>query len=134
MSEKQFDTFYWPGLKKVLQADIDLGFVPVPFFEAEYGNRLERLLEFPKGKMMASIEYVDAVRAKDILKGHTCLYVRTPHTWKLCSFREIEALVKDLIDKCGKGGGLIILLRVPNKGTTEEYQKLMDNLREYGRY
>ncbi len=134
MSEKQFDTFYWPGLKKVLQADIDLGFVPIPFFEAEYGNRLERLLELPKGKMVASIEYVDAVRAKDILKGHTCLYVRTPHPWKLCSFREIEALVKDLIDKCGKGGGLIIHLRVPNKGTTEEYQKLMDNLREYGRY
>lgn len=134
MSEKQFDGFYWPGLKKVLQTDIDLGFVPVPFFEAKYGDRLERLLELPKGKVVASIEYVDALRAKDILKDHTCLYVRTPHWLKVCTIHEVEEFVKDLIDKCGRGGGLIIHLRLPNKGTTKEFRSLMDRLREYGRY
>ncbi len=134
MSEKQFDRFYWPGLKKVLQTDIDLGYVPVPFFEAEYGDRLERLLELPKGKVVASIEYCDAVRAKNILKGYTCLYVRTPHSLKVCSIREVEEFVKDLIDKCGRGGGLIIHLRIPNKGTIEEFRSMMDRLREYGGY
>jgi hypothetical protein len=134
MSEKQFDRFYWPGLKKALQATIDLGYVPVPFFEAEFGDRLERLLELPKGKVIASIEYVDAVRAKEILKGHTCLFVRIPLSSKLWSVQEVEEFTKDLIDKCGKGGGIIVEVRLPDKGGPVEFKKLMNTLREYGRY
>jgi hypothetical protein len=134
MSQKAFEKFYWPGLKRALQADIDLGFVPVPFFEAEFGERLERLLELPKGKVLASIEYVDAVKAKDILKGHTCLFVRIPLSSKLWTIQEVEACTKDLIDKVGKGGGLIVDVRLPDKGTPEQFQKLLAALREYGRY
>jgi hypothetical protein len=134
MSEKQFDKFYWPGLKKALQANIDLGYVPVPFFEAEFGDRLERLLELPKGKVIASIEYIDAVRAKEILAGHTCLFIRMPLSAKLWSMREVETFARDLIDKCGKGGGLIIEIRFPDKGTPEEYQALINSVKEYARY
>ena len=134
MSEKQFAKFYWPGLKKALQATIDLGFVAFPFFEAEFGDRLERLLELPKHKVIASIEYVDAIRAKDILKGHTCLYVRIPLSSKVWSFHEVEKFTKDLIDKCGKEGGIMLDVRLPDKGTTADYQKLMNTIREYGRY
>jgi hypothetical protein len=134
MSEKQFERFYWPGLKKALQANIDLGYVPVPFFEAEFGNRLERLLELPKGKVIASIEYVDAIRAKEILKDHTCLFVRIPLSSKLWSVREVEQFTKEMIDKCRKGGGLIVEVRLPDKGTSEEFQGLMNSLKEYGRY
>ena len=64
MSRKQFDTFYWPGLKKAIQSHIDLGFVPMPVFEAEFAERLEVLLELPKGKVMPSVEYVDAFRLR----------------------------------------------------------------------
>jgi hypothetical protein len=134
MSEKMFDKFYWPGLKKALQATIDLGYVAVPFFEAEFGNRLERLLELPKGKVIASIEYVDAVKAKEILKSHTCLFVRIPLSSKLWSLREVEAFTKDLIDKTRKGGGIIVDVRMPDKGTKEEFKKMLDSIREYSRY
>jgi len=44
MSDAQFKKFYWPGLKKSLQTHVDLGYVPVPFFEAPFGDRLECLL------------------------------------------------------------------------------------------
>jgi hypothetical protein len=134
MSEKMFDKFYWPGLKKALQATIDVGFVPIPFFEAEFGERLGRLLELPKGKVVASIEYVDAMKAKDILKDHTCLFVRIPLASKVWSLQQVEDCTKDLIDKCRKGGGLIVEVRMPDKGTKEGYQKMMDSLREYARY
>lgn len=134
MSDKQFEKFYWPGLKKAIQANIDLGYVPIPFFEAEFGDRLEHLLELPKGKVVASIEYVDAVRAKKILGGHTCILVRNPQSSKLQSFREVEKFTKELIDRCGQGGGLLLYLRLPDKGTTREYQAMMDSVREYSRY
>jgi hypothetical protein len=134
MSEKQFEKFYWPGLKKALQATINLGYIPVPFFEAEFGNRLKRLLELPKGKVIASIEYVDAIKAKEILRGHTCLFVRIPLSSKLWSLRQVEEFTKDLIDKCGKGGGLIVEVRLPDKGTAAEFKRMLDSIREYGRY
>ncbi|OGO07309.1 MAG: hypothetical protein A2Y92_02830 [Chloroflexi bacterium RBG_13_57_8] len=133
MSDKQFEKFYWPGLKRALQATIDLGYVPVPFFEAEFGDRLERLLELPKGKVIASVEHVDAVRAKEILKGHTCIMARGPLSSKLWSIRQVEEYSKEMIDKCGKGGGFICNVRLPDKGAAPEYQKMLSAIREYGR-
>jgi len=134
MSDKQFERFYWPGLKKALQATIDLGYVPVPFFEAKFGDRLERLLELPKGKIIASVEHMDAVRAKEILQGHTCVFVRGPLSSKVWSLRQVEEYTKELMDKCGRGGGLIVNVKLPDKGTKEAYRKMLDSIRKHGRY
>jgi hypothetical protein len=134
MSDAQFKKFYWPGLKKALQANIDLGYVPVPFFEAEFGDRLECLLELPKGKVLASIEHMDALKAKEILGNHTCLFVRSPLSSKLWSIQEVESYIKQLIDKCGKKGGLILNIRLPDKATTEGIQAMLKSIKEYGRY
>jgi hypothetical protein len=134
MSEAQFNRFYWPGLKRALQATVDLGYVPVPFFEAEFGDRLARLLELPKGKIIASVETVDAVKAKEILGGHTCLLVRAPHSSKLWSLQQVENFTKELIDKCGKKGGLLLDIRLPDKAKTEDIQAMLQSINEYSRY
>jgi hypothetical protein len=134
MSEAQFNKFYWPGLKKSLQTHVDLGYVPVPFFEAAFGDRLECLLDLPKGKILASIEAVDAVRAKEILGGHTSLLVRCPNTCKLWSLGQLESFIKDLIDTCGKDGGLIIVTKMPDKARIEDMQAMLQSIKEHGRY
>lgn len=134
MSDAQFMKFYWPGLKKALQATIDLGYVPIPFFEAEFGDRLECLLELPKGKVIASVEHMDVVKAKEILGGHTCVLARSPLSSKVWSLAEVEKYTKNLIDTCGKGGGLLLNIRVPDKGTTEDIKVMLDSIKEYGRY
>jgi hypothetical protein len=134
MSEAQFKKFYWPGLKKALQAHVDLGYVPVPFFEAAFGDRLEYMLELPKGKILASIEAIDAIRAKQILGGHTSLLVRCPQSARVWSLRQLESFVKDLIDRCGKKGGLIIVLRMPDNARTEDMQAMLNSIKDYGRY
>jgi hypothetical protein len=134
MSEAQFKKFYWPGLKKSLQTHVDLGYVPVPFFEAAFGDRLECLLELPKGKILASIEAADAVRAKEILGGHTSLLVRCPNACKLWSLGQLESFIKDLIDKCGENGGLIIVIKMPDKVGIEDMQAMLKSIAEHGRY
>jgi len=40
MSDKQFETFYWPSLRKVFLALIEEGLVPMPFAEGRYNSRL----------------------------------------------------------------------------------------------
>jgi hypothetical protein len=134
MSESQFKKFYWPGLKKSLQTHVDLGYVPVPFFEAAFGNRLECLLEMPKGKILASIEAGDAVRAKEILGGHTSLLVRCPNSCKLWSLGQLESFIKDLIDKCGKNGGLIVVILMPDRVRIEDMKVMLNSIKEHSRY
>jgi hypothetical protein len=134
MSDAQFKTFYWPGLKKSLQTHVDLGYVPVPFFEAAFGDRLECLLELPKGKILASIEASDLVRAKEILGGHTSLLVRCPNTCKLWSLTQLESFIQDLIEKGGKDGGLIIVVKMPDNTQIEDMQAMLQSVKAYGRY
>ncbi|HSW57780.1 MAG TPA: hypothetical protein VLH15_05225 [Dehalococcoidales bacterium] len=135
MSDAQFKKFYWPGLKRALQASIDLGFIPIPFFEAEFGDRLEHLLELPAGKVVASVEYVDAVKAKQILGGHTALLVRGgPLSSAIWPLNEVESCIKDLIDKCGKDGGLLLNIRLPDKVKSNEGRAMLQRIRKYGRY
>jgi len=134
MSEKQFEKFYWPGLKKALQATVDIGYVPIPFFEAKFGDRLARLLELPKGSIIASVEDVDTAQAKDILKGHTCVLARGPFSLRVASPNEIVAYYKELFDKHGKGGGIMFNIRLPEKASIADIQKMVASIRDYCRY
>jgi hypothetical protein len=134
MSDAQFKRFYWPGLKRALQAVIDLGYVPIPAFEAEFGDRLESLLELPKGKTIASIETVDIPRARDILKGHTCMIVRGPYSLTLGSPDEVVEYYNELFDKYGKGGGLVLNVRLPDHAGKEQVKAMLASIREHCRY
>jgi hypothetical protein len=46
----------------------------------------------------------------------------------------LESFVKDLIDKCGKNGGLFILMLMPDRTQIEDMQALLKSIKEYGRY
>jgi hypothetical protein len=55
MSLKQFETFYWPGLKAVILALVEKGMTPGIFLEGDYTARLEYLLELPRGKVLRTL-------------------------------------------------------------------------------
>lgn len=134
MSDEQFKRFYWPGLKKSLQTHVDLGYVPVPFFESKFGDRLECMLELPKGKILASIDAEDIVRGKEILGGHTSLLVRCPNSSRVWPVSKLESFLKDTIDKCGKNGGLMLAVLIPNNARLEDIQAMLKSVKEHGRY
>ena len=109
MSRKQFEKFYWPDLKKAMLKSIELGYVPMPFCEGRYGDRLEYFLELPKGKVVALFDQTDMFRAKEILKDHVCLMGNVPSSLlQVGSPSEVEEYCKKLIKVCGKGGGFIL--------------------------
>ena len=134
MSKQQFEKFYWPGLRRAMQAVIDLGGVPIPFFEAEFGERLERLYELPKGKVIVSIEYEDLPKAREILTGHHCILVRGPFSLEKASPHQVIDCYKDIFDRFGEGGGLMMNVRLPDNIGTGEIVPMLDEIREYVRY
>src|ERR1035437_8018269 len=110
MSNKQFETFYWPGLKKVALTEIDLGFVPVLRFQGGFTSRLEYLLELPKGKAVAYFDQTDMFKAKEVLGNHLCIMGNVPTSLlQLGSPQEVEEYCRKLIQVCGKGGGFILV-------------------------
>jgi len=50
MSQKQFDRFYWPPLKKLIEAFIKEGLIISIFAEGSYNSRLDSVNEFPKAR------------------------------------------------------------------------------------
>ncbi len=134
MSDAQFRKFYWPGLKQALQATIDLGFMPMPIFEDTFGDRLECLLELPQGKVVAVVDHTDAVRAKEILGGHTCIIATLPASIKYASLREAAEIAKNQIRACRKGGGYMLNLSFPARASLEDLKGLMSELKDYGKY
>jgi uroporphyrinogen-III decarboxylase len=109
MSKKQFEKFYWPGLKKAMMKSIELGFVPMPFCEGAYGDRLEYFLELPKGKVVAHFDLTDMFKAKEVLKDHVCIMGNVPSSLlQVGSTHDVDEYCKKLIQVCGKGGGFIL--------------------------
>jgi hypothetical protein len=114
MSRKQFETFYWPGLKKAMLTTIELGFIPIMVCQGKYDDRLEYLLELPKGKVVAYLHQADMFRAKQILGGHICIMAGLqPGLLKGGSPQEVDDYKSKLIQVCGKGGGFILVGRPP---------------------
>ncbi|MBN2240729.1 MAG: hypothetical protein JW712_13220 [Dehalococcoidales bacterium] len=134
MSQKQFEKFYWSGLKKQIVELVKLGYIPIPVFEDTFGKRLECLLELPKAKVVALIDYTDLDVVPPIVKGHICVMGGGPLSHKHVSIQEAEDYNKRLIDKCARDGGFILMLRLPVDQKLEDLQAMIQRLKEYAKY
>jgi uroporphyrinogen-III decarboxylase len=136
MSKKQFDTFYWPPLKKVMQACINEGFLLQLFVEGSFNTRLESFLELPKGSLHLWFDQTDIVQAKRILGDKFCIEGNIPSSLLVTGKpQDVKEHCRKLIEVCGKGGGYIL-----GCGAAIENPKLenliamVESAREYGVY
>lgn len=136
LSMKQFQTFYWPTFKKLVTALIKRGATPCIFFEGNFTSRLEYLLEFPRGKLLARFDTTDIFKAKEILKDHVCIEGNVPSSLlQVGTVEQVKDHCKKLIDVVGKGGGYILS---PRSSTDEanpaNLKAMIEFTKEYGVY
>ncbi len=136
MSAEQFETFYWPSLKKMILALISEGITPCPFLEGDWTTRLRYFTDLPKGKVMLYMGSTDLAKTKDILGGITCLAGNMPLSILHSGTPEqVRAYSKKLIDEVGKGGGFIMSSRGAMDDARPELVKVWAEFtREYGVY
>jgi hypothetical protein len=136
LSKKQFDSFYWPTFKKLVTTLIERGLTPCIFFEGNFTSRLEYLLDFPKGSLLARLDTTDIFRAKEILKGHICIEGNVPSSLlQVGTVQDVKDHCKKLIDVVGKGGGYILSPRSSTDEVKPENLKAMiEFTKEYGVY
>jgi hypothetical protein len=136
MSLKQFETFYWPTLKKVILSLVDKGLTPCVFFEGDYTSRLEYLLELPKGKVLGHFDSTDIFKAKEVLNGHMCIRGNVPPSLlQTGTIQDVIDYCKKLIDVVGEDGGLIVSPRSSiDEVKPENLKAMIDFTKEYGIY
>ena len=136
MSQKQFDTFYWPSLKKVMNAFINEGLIQSLFAEGSFNTRLEYIDEFPKGAVTWYFDRTDMSRAKKILGKKCCIQGNVPSSMIVTgSPQDVKEYCRKLIEDCGKGGGFILASgSVSDNPRLENLQAMMAAVREYGWY
>jgi uroporphyrinogen-III decarboxylase len=134
MSNRQFEEFYWPSLKKVMMGLINEGLIPMPFAEGDYEPRLEIIRDMPRSSVIWFFEKMDMAKAKKILGGHTCFAGNVPVT-VMCTGRpeEVKQRCRELIKICAPGGGYILTASAfMDIGNPENLRAMMEAAKEYG--
>ncbi len=136
MSAKQFETFYWPTLKKVVMALVDEGIMPILFAEGSYNTRLEFIKELPKASTAWWFDQTDMARAKEVLGNVCCIMGNVPTSLMMTGTpQEVKEHCRKLIEVCGKGGGYILTGGAQiDKGPPENLRAMMAAAKEYGVY
>lgn len=136
MSPKQFETFYWPTLKKVMMGLIEEGLIPMPYAEGNYITRLETIRDMPKGKVVWFFEQMDMAKAKKILGDNACLAGNIPASVLYTGTpQDVKDECRRLIETCAKGGGYILAGAVHmDEGNPENLRAIMEAAKEYGVY
>lgn len=136
MSNKQFETFYWPTLKEVMMAFIDEGLVPMPFAEGDYEPRLDIISDMPKASVIWLFEVMDMAIAKKTVGRRACIAGNLPVS-VLCTGTpdDVKKGCRKLIETCAPGGGYILAgsAHVEN-GDPENLKAMMAAAKEYGVY
>jgi len=137
MSQKQFDTFYWPYLKRVIDALNNEGIVVGLFAEGAYNTRLEAVNQFEKGWVHWQFDQTDMKKAKEIV-GSTCsISGNIPSSIMITGTpAEVKEYSRKLIETCAPGGGYML---GPGAVGTEEVKidniiAMVEAAREYGVY
>jgi len=137
MSLPQFEKFYWPQLKTMLEQLVNAGIMPFVFYEGVWDQRLEYLAELPKGKTVGWFQASDIFKTKEIVGDTMCIVGGMPNSLlKGGTAEQVRQLTIRLCKEVGKGGGFIITTSAGEmEGCRPELVKVwVETTKEFGVY
>lgn len=136
MSPRQFETFYWPSLKKVMDAFIKEGLIQNMFAEGSFNTRMEYFTGFTRGSVAWLFDQSDMVRAKKVLGHEFCIQGNVPSALIVTgSPEDVKGCCRQLIENCGPGGGYVLSAGcVAENPRLENLRAMLASVKEYGVY
>jgi len=136
MSQKQFETFWWPSFRKMLIGLIEGGIIPMPLWEADCTKRLEVIRDIPPGKCIYWFERTNMIRAFEVLGDVVALRGNvSPSLLTTGSPDEVDAAVRHLAENVFQKGGRLILdgaFGIPDETPVENVRAMFAAARKYG--
>jgi hypothetical protein len=137
MSRKQFEKFYWPSLKKYIDALIEEGIQVSLFAEGKYNQRLEYIGDFPKGWVSWSFDQTDMAKAKKMVGDKCGISGNVPSSLMITGTpEEVKACCRRLIETCAPGGGYTLAggCTATETKNPRNFKVFMEAAVEYGTY
>jgi uroporphyrinogen-III decarboxylase len=137
MSLPQFERFYWPQYKALIEGLVDGGIMPYVFYEGAWDRRLTYLAQLPKGKTVGWFQTSDIFKVKEILGGMMCIAGGMRNSLlQAGTAEEVRQFTIKLCQVIGKGGAFIMTTGVGEmEGCKPELVKVwVDTTKEYGIY
>jgi hypothetical protein len=135
MSDEQFQQFYWPGLKAVVEGLLEADVQPILFIRGNYTTRLNYLTEFPRGRVPLQFDMIDRKMAREVIGGKQCFCSNVGGALlALGTPAEVRRDVREIIDLFGDTGGLIIDGQngIPDEAKPENLRSMVDAALEFG--
>jgi len=136
MSARQYETFYWPTLKKVILGLIDEGLIPSLFAEGGYNSRLQIITDLPRGKVVWHFDQTDMARAKEVVGKTACIMGNIPSSLLVSGTPEkTREYCRNLMEVAGEGGGFILDAGVViDEANPDNLRAITEAAKEYGVY
>lgn len=133
MSEEQFETFYWPSLKKVILAMHEDGYIPTIFAEGGYNNRLEYITEFPRGGALWWFDQTDMTKVSEAFQDKLPYMGNVPASLTTTGTPEqMTAYCKNLIETCGPSGNFVLTNGVQiDEARDENLKAMIDSVKQF---
>lgn len=135
MNAKQFERFYWPSLKRLLDAYAEKGMNVRIFAEGSIGRYTDYFKDYPKGTLTFHLEQDDPFEFREKLPNAAIMGGMTTEMLSNASADECVAHTKRLCDELGKDGGFIFsenkMLSYRNDAKPENMKAVCEFLRDY---
>ena len=136
---KDFETFYYPTFRKMIDGMVGYGLTPALFMEGNWEPYYEFINELPKGKVVGLIEHGDFKKAKEKIGKTITLWGGMPiNVLNNSTKEEAVAYAKKMIDDCAPGGGYIFgcdkSLLAPGDINPDNLKAVFKAVKEYGVY
>lgn len=139
MSLKQFERFYWPTFKRLLEGVIAAGMVPLPFVEGTFDEpRLELIAKsgLPPGRTAWLFDRSDLRLVKKHFAGFACVGGNVPVSlFRAGTPAQMEDHCKRLLDDLAPGGGFFLSSGAPvDEADPAVVRAFMACVEKYGVY
>jgi len=137
VTPKQFEKFYWPTLKPIVQELWGRGHQTLFYAEGDWNRHLGSFAELPDASIVYHADRADIFEVHRVLGGKFCLSGGVPNfLLGYSSPEEVRACCKKIIDGVAGDGGYIMDASaiVQNDAKVENIRAMTDFTREYGVY
>jgi len=137
VTREQFERFYWPTLKPIIQEIWAKGHQVLFYAEGNWSAHLESFAELPEASIIYHVDRDDIFRVHQVLGEKFCLSGGIPNT--LLAFGtpdDVRAHCKRVIHGVARDGGYILdaCAIVQNEAKVENMRAMTEFTREYGVY
>ena len=108
MSIAQFERFYWPQLKAMIEGLAEKDILPLVFYEGIWDERLHHLATLPRAKSLGWFQFSDIFKVKEVVGNTMAIIGGIRNSLLQAGTAEEVRATRKVCEVVGEGGGFVM--------------------------